>query len=290
MYEPENLEFHMNLPDYELEDNRMASCPAPDSITTAAPSRAQTPTSGPSDVAAAGPQRHAEATYALIEARCDRDTAIENRCLQLEVDRLQFEIKRREQEMKLKEMELQQRQVEQEANFKLKKLELQQRRQDLEVSQASQSKVRTGPQPSIDCYLGTPASTTSTPDLVAKTSTPASDHDHKVEDAPTATYLRSERYIPSEPPCAASSHVPATCTSSLTLTAHDTVALSDSTTTTWLDASEFGADILPPAIHLPVAEPSPSPMSEGNSLPASTLWASCQQQPESPSQSPAAKV
>ncbi|KAL3223067.1 hypothetical protein MRX96_027833 [Rhipicephalus microplus] len=38
-----------------------------------------------------GPQRYAEATYALIEARCDRDTAIENRRLQLEQGRLQFE-------------------------------------------------------------------------------------------------------------------------------------------------------------------------------------------------------
>ncbi|KAL3184732.1 hypothetical protein MRX96_005836 [Rhipicephalus microplus] len=80
-----------------------------------------------------GPQRYAEATYALIEARCDRDTAIENRRLQLEEDRLRFEIKRHEQKMKLKEMELQQRQAEQEAKFKLKKLELQQRRQELEA-------------------------------------------------------------------------------------------------------------------------------------------------------------
>ncbi|XP_075722046.1 uncharacterized protein LOC119169380 isoform X1 [Rhipicephalus microplus] len=152
MYEPENIEIHMDLPDCELEDNRTASCPAPDRITTAAPSRAQTPTSSPSDVAAAGnatvhgsppdshtgetrwvantrvplqgPQRYAEATYALIEARFDRDTAIENRRLQLEEDRLRFEIKHHEEKMKLKEMELQQRQVEQEAKFKLKELEL----------------------------------------------------------------------------------------------------------------------------------------------------------------------
>ncbi|XP_075737460.1 uncharacterized protein LOC142777041 [Rhipicephalus microplus] len=87
-----------------------------------------------------GPQRYAEATYALIEARCDRDTAIENRRLQLEQgrlqfeqDRLRFEIKRHEEKMKLKEMELQQRQAEQEAKFKLKELELQQRRQELEA-------------------------------------------------------------------------------------------------------------------------------------------------------------
>ncbi|KAL3196974.1 hypothetical protein MRX96_045043, partial [Rhipicephalus microplus] len=80
-----------------------------------------------------GPKRYAEATYALIEACCDRDTAIENRRLQLEQDRLRFEIKRHEEKMKLKEMELQQRQAEQEAKFKLKELELQQRRQELEA-------------------------------------------------------------------------------------------------------------------------------------------------------------
>ncbi|KAL3250207.1 hypothetical protein MRX96_055597 [Rhipicephalus microplus] len=83
MYEPENTEIHVDLPD-------------------------------------CGPQRYAEATYALIEARCDRDTAIENRRLQLEEDRLRFEINRHEEKMKLKEMELQQRQAEQEAKFKLK--------------------------------------------------------------------------------------------------------------------------------------------------------------------------
>ncbi|KAH8031964.1 hypothetical protein HPB51_022486 [Rhipicephalus microplus] len=131
LYEPENIEIHMDLPDCELEDNPTASCPAPDRIATAAPSRAQTPTSSPSDVAAAGPQRHAEATYALIQARCDRDTAIENHRLQLEQGRLQFEqdrlrfkIKCHKEKMKLREMELQQRQAEQEAQFKLRELEL----------------------------------------------------------------------------------------------------------------------------------------------------------------------
>ncbi|KAL3249206.1 hypothetical protein MRX96_056151 [Rhipicephalus microplus] len=162
MYEPENIEIHMDLPDC---DNRTTSCPAPDRITTTAPSRAQTPTSSPSDVAAAGnatvhgsppdshtgetrwvantrvplqgPQQYAEATYALIEARCDRDTAIENRLLQLEEDRLRFEIKHHEEKMKLKKMELQQRQVEQEAKFKLKELGLEaQAQQELSRSAA----------------------------------------------------------------------------------------------------------------------------------------------------------
>ncbi|KAL3214094.1 hypothetical protein MRX96_051529 [Rhipicephalus microplus] len=84
-------------------------------------------------IAEVGSQQHAEATYAFIEARCERDTKIENRHLPLDQDRLRVEIKRHEQKMKLKEMELQQRQMEQKAKFKLKELELQRRRQELEA-------------------------------------------------------------------------------------------------------------------------------------------------------------
>ncbi|KAH7986257.1 hypothetical protein HPB51_026691 [Rhipicephalus microplus] len=184
-----------------------------------------------------GPQWHAEATYALIEARCYQNIAIENRHLQLGEDRLRFEIKRHEQEMKLKEM----------------KLELSARPQRPHVPSASNYPHLTGV-PGV---------------AEQETSTPAPDH--KVEDAPTASYLLAERYILSEPLCAASSHVPATCTSSMTSTARDTVALHDSTRATWLHASESGADILPPAIYLPVPEPSPSPMSEEDSLPIEFL-------------------
>ncbi|KAL1462020.1 hypothetical protein MTO96_043268, partial [Rhipicephalus appendiculatus] len=82
---------------------------------------------------APGPQRHAEATYALLEARYDRETALENRRLQLEEDRLRFEMKRHDQELKLKELELQRRHAEQQAKFRLKELELQQRQQELEA-------------------------------------------------------------------------------------------------------------------------------------------------------------
>ncbi|KAH7986706.1 hypothetical protein HPB52_024791 [Rhipicephalus sanguineus] len=78
-------------------------------------------------------QRHAEATYALLKARCDCETAMENRRLQLEEDRLRFDMKRHEREVKLKELELQQRQAEHEAMFRLKELELEQRRQELEA-------------------------------------------------------------------------------------------------------------------------------------------------------------
>ncbi|KAH7984097.1 hypothetical protein HPB52_017068 [Rhipicephalus sanguineus] len=80
-----------------------------------------------------GAQRHAEATYALLKARCDCETAMENRRLQLEEDRLRFDMKRHEREVKLKELELQQRQAEHEAMFRLKELELEQRRQELEA-------------------------------------------------------------------------------------------------------------------------------------------------------------
>ncbi|XP_075741614.1 uncharacterized protein LOC142791440 [Rhipicephalus microplus] len=123
----------MDLPDSELpvDSQQRRAQSSPCSPLTAA-TRTSTPVR-PRATPIRGPQRYAEATYALIEARCDRDTAIENRRLQLEEDRLRFEIKRHEQKMKLKEMELQQRQAEQEAKFKLKELELQQRRQELEA-------------------------------------------------------------------------------------------------------------------------------------------------------------
>ncbi|KAL1428168.1 hypothetical protein MTO96_016966 [Rhipicephalus appendiculatus] len=80
-----------------------------------------------------GPQRHAEATYALLEARCDRQTELENHRLQLEEDRLRFEMKRHDRELKLKQLELLQRHAEQEAKFRLKELELQQRQLELEA-------------------------------------------------------------------------------------------------------------------------------------------------------------
>ncbi|KAL3185413.1 hypothetical protein MRX96_005437 [Rhipicephalus microplus] len=122
------------LSELPVDSQQRRAQSSPCSPLTAA-TRTSTPVRPPShsNQRCACPQRYAEATYALIEARCDRDTAIENRRLQLEEDRLRFEIKRHEQEMKLKEMELQQRQAEQEAKFKLKKLELQQRRQELEA-------------------------------------------------------------------------------------------------------------------------------------------------------------
>ncbi|KAH7938606.1 hypothetical protein HPB51_028876 [Rhipicephalus microplus] len=127
-----------------------------------------------------------------------------------------------------------------------------------QVSPASQSKVRTGPQPSIDRYLGTPASTTSTPDPVAETSTPAPDHDREVEDSPTATDLPSERYIPSEPPCRASSHVPATCTFSTKATARDTVALAVSATTSSDVSASSSPQLLVSSSTVPPAAPPPA--------------------------------
>ncbi|KAL1442941.1 hypothetical protein MTO96_046171 [Rhipicephalus appendiculatus] len=80
-----------------------------------------------------GPQRHPEATYAFLEARCYRETALENHRLQLEKDRQRFEMKHHDQELKLEELALQQRHAEQDAQFRLKELELQQRQQGLEA-------------------------------------------------------------------------------------------------------------------------------------------------------------
>ncbi|KAL3242350.1 hypothetical protein MRX96_021272 [Rhipicephalus microplus] len=77
MYEPENIEIHMDLPDCELKGNRTASCSAPDRTPTAAPSRGQTPTSSPSDVDAAGnvtvhgspPDSHTDETRRVANTR-----------------------------------------------------------------------------------------------------------------------------------------------------------------------------------------------------------------------------
>nr|XP_037275986.1 mucin-2-like [Rhipicephalus microplus] len=161
---------------------------------------------------------------------------------------------------------------------------------ELQVSPPPQRAVPSGPQPSIDHYLDIKATTTSTSDPVAGTSNPAPDHDQEVEDAPTATDPPSEKCIPSEPAYAATSHLPAICTSSAISTARDTMDPPDFTTATLPHTSESSADNLAPAVHLSVAEPSVSLMSEGDSLPTPTLCVSCQQRPAWPSQFAAAEV
>ncbi|KAH7977149.1 hypothetical protein HPB51_026990 [Rhipicephalus microplus] len=116
-----------------------------------------------------------------------------------------------------------------------------------QVSLASQSKVRTGPQPSIDRYLGTPASTTSTPDPVAETSTPAPDHDREVEDFPTATDLPSERKA----------------------TARDTVALAVSVTTSSDVSASSSPQLLASSSTVPPAAPPPA-TGASNGLPGAS--------------------
>ncbi|KAH7957898.1 hypothetical protein HPB51_028116 [Rhipicephalus microplus] len=138
-----------------------------------------------------------------------------------------------------------------------------------QVSPASQSKVRSGPQPSIDRYLGTLASSTSTRDPVAETSTPAADHDREVEDSPTATDLPSERNIPSEPQCRASSHVPATCTFSTKATARDTVALAVSATTSSDVSASSSPQLLVSSSAVPPAAPPPA-TGASNGLPGAS--------------------
>ncbi|XP_075744272.1 uncharacterized protein LOC142803050 [Rhipicephalus microplus] len=76
-----------------------------------------------------------------------------------------------------------------------------------------------------------------------------------------------------------------------TSTAHNTSEASGSMAATSPNAlSTTTADIVTPAIHLPVVEVSASTMFEGVSPGMSMLYASCHQQPSSPSQSAAAKV
>ncbi|KAH7982792.1 hypothetical protein HPB52_007160 [Rhipicephalus sanguineus] len=133
-----NPEYDMDMPnpglpvDSQQHRARSSSCaplPAAETMTAAC-----TPTPvRPRAIPLRGAQRYVEATYALLEARCDRETAMENRRLQLEEDRLRFEKKRHEREVKLKELELQERQAEQEAKFRLMELELEQRRRELEA-------------------------------------------------------------------------------------------------------------------------------------------------------------
>ncbi|XP_075732406.1 uncharacterized protein LOC119175854 isoform X1 [Rhipicephalus microplus] len=86
--------------------------------------------------------------------------------------------------------------------------------------------------------------------------------------------------------------MPTTGSSRPTSMAHNMADTSGSTTATSPNAlvTTTTMGIITPAIHLPVAKPSPSQMSKGDCRPASTLCTSCQQRPPSSSQFPAAEV
>nr|XP_037276032.1 putative protein TPRXL [Rhipicephalus microplus] len=157
------------------------------------------------------------------------------------------------------------------------------------VSTASQRALPTSPQPSIDRDRATPATTPPTSDPVARKSKSAPEHDDQVDDAPTSTGFSTERGVPLEPANAGLSLVPATCTSSST---PDNSGRSVFTTATSPHALEPAAttDIVVPAIRPPIAEASPSTVSEDDSQPALTRRTSCKQPLSPTSTSPAAEV
>ncbi|KAH7952390.1 hypothetical protein HPB52_022190 [Rhipicephalus sanguineus] len=151
-----------------------------------------------------------------------------------------------------------------------------------------------GPQPSLDQDLTSPAMTPSTSRQATSASIPAPDHPpDEVQEVPAAIGHSTESSVFSTASAHGPSDVPASCTSSPTSMAHDTSATSGSTTATSPHALEsaIDRDIVTPAIRPPIAEASPVMMSDEPVFPStSTLCASCQQRPASPSQSLAAEV
>lgn len=92
---------------------------------------------------------------------------------------------------------------------------------DFPVSRESQQVVSTCIHTCLDRDVTTPA-TTNISDLVASTSIPASGHADEIGYAPTTIALTFNRSDLSEPMYGGLSHVPASCTSSVTSTARDT--------------------------------------------------------------------
>ncbi|KAH7952565.1 hypothetical protein HPB52_024019 [Rhipicephalus sanguineus] len=165
---------------------------------------------------------------------------------------------------------------------------------EFQISPPSQGAVPTGPQPSLDQDLTSPATTPPTSRQATSASIPAPDHaPDEVQEVPAAISHSTVSSVFSTASAHGPSDVPAICTSSPTSMAHDTSATSGSTTATSPHALEFAIDrdIVTPAIRPSVAEPSPAMMSDEPVFPStSTMCASCQQRPASPSQSLAAEV
>ncbi|KAH7939238.1 hypothetical protein HPB52_009341 [Rhipicephalus sanguineus] len=165
---------------------------------------------------------------------------------------------------------------------------------EFRVSPPSTRAVPPGPQPSHDHDLPSPATTPPTSRQATSASIPAPDHPpHEAQEVPAAIGHSTESSVFSTAAAHGPSDVPANCTSSPTSMAHDTSATSGSTTATSLHALEsvIDRDIVMPAIRPPIAEALPAMMSDEPVFPStSTLCASCQQRPASPSQSLAAEV
>ncbi|KAH7942710.1 hypothetical protein HPB52_000201 [Rhipicephalus sanguineus] len=165
---------------------------------------------------------------------------------------------------------------------------------EFRVSPPSTRAVPHGPQPSHDHDLPSPATTPPTSRQATSASIPAPEHPpDEVQEVPAASGHSTESFVFSTASAHGPSDVPAICTSSPTSMAHDTSAASGSTTATSPHALEsaIDRDIVTPAIRPPIVEASPAMISdEPVFLSTSTLCASYQQRPASPSQSLAAEV
>ncbi|KAH7963394.1 hypothetical protein HPB52_020899 [Rhipicephalus sanguineus] len=155
---------------------------------------------------------------------------------------------------------------------------------EFQISPPSQGAVPTGPQPSLDQDLTSPATTP--PDLMSghHALIPAPDHPpDEVQEVLAAIGHSTESSVFSTASSHGPSDVPAICTSSLTSMAHNTSATSGSTTATSPHALEsaIDGDIVTPTIRPPIAEASPAMDVRRTRFfhrpPA--LCASCQQRP-----------
>ncbi|KAH7967891.1 hypothetical protein HPB52_003798 [Rhipicephalus sanguineus] len=164
---------------------------------------------------------------------------------------------------------------------------------EFQISPPSQGAVPTGPLPSLDQDLTSPATNPPTSRQATSASIPAPDHPpDEVQEVTAAIGHSTESSVFSTASAHGPLDVPAICTSSPTSMAHNTSATSGSTTATSPHVLEsvIDRDIVTPAIRPPIAEASPAMMSDEPVYPStSTLCASCQQRPASPSQSLAAK-
>ncbi|KAH7939151.1 hypothetical protein HPB52_007582 [Rhipicephalus sanguineus] len=160
---------------------------------------------------------------------------------------------------------------------------------EFQASPSSQRALPTGPQPSLEQDLTSPATTPPTSRPATSALIPAPEHPPDVvQEVPATIGQSTERSVFST----ASAHGPSGA-SSPTSAAHDTSETSGSTTATSLRALESAMerDIVTPAIRPPIAEASPAMMSNETVFSStSTLSASCKHQPTSFSKSPAADV
>ncbi|KAH7976723.1 hypothetical protein HPB52_018653 [Rhipicephalus sanguineus] len=166
---------------------------------------------------------------------------------------------------------------------------------EFRLSPPSTRAVPPGPQPSHDHDLPSPVTTPPTSRQATSASIPAPDHPpDEVQEVPAAIGHSTESSVFSTASAHGPSDVPVICTSSPTSMAHDTSATAGSTTATSPHALEsaIDRDFVTPVIRPPNCGGIASDDVRRHPFfpSTSTLCASCQQRPASPSQSLAAEV